>query len=1105
MQELIKKLNSFKIDIDLIGGKLDVKAPKGVMTEELLQEIKLHKDELKEFISTYKNATQKDSHYIPRVSEQLDYAMSSSQRRLWVLNQIQKTAVYNMPSVFELRGKLDTVILESAFLSLIKRHESLRTVFKKLEARQIILSPQESKFELRYEDLTNQNISQSKVEDIIHKEITYSFDLTTDSLLRAKVLRTSRDTYLFICVMHHIISDGWSAEVMTNELFMLYEAYLKREGNPLAPLDIQYKDYAEWQQTSLVKDELKKQEQYWIKQFEGEIPVLELPTSRSRPAIKTYVGKSVKTSYNFEKTHNFNSLCKAQDSTLFMGLFSAVKILLYRYTGQNDLVIGSPIAGREHSDLQNQIGFYANTLALRAQFEHNDSFRMVLEKVKKATLEGYKNQSYPYDEIVEKVINHRDVSRNPLFDVMVTMQNENSLYSNNQKLEGIEIKRYPTQEEVVSKFDLEFTFTETKRGLDVLITYNTDIYDSVLAERLTQHLGILIDNIVDQPDTSIDSYCFLPNEEKNQLLNEFNDTKVDCTKSQVITGLFEEQVQLTPDNVAVIFGKTELTYKEINEQSNQLAHYLRETYTVRPDDLIGIKLQRNEELIVTVLGVLKSGAAYVPIDIDYPEERIRYIEKDSDSKVIIDKEELKRFRQAQKKYSKANIKNVNSSSDLAYIIYTSGSTGKPKGVMIEHRNAVAMLYWSQKEFVETSFDIMYAVTSHCFDLSVYEMFYPLSIGKKIRVVENGLSMSDYITQDKNILINTVPSVIHSLLKKETSLANVIAINMAGEPIPITLSNTIAGSGIEIRNLYGPSEDTTYSSCFKIDTSFDTSIPIGKPIHNTRFYILSDSLELQPFGVIGEICISGSGLSRGYLNRPNLTKEKFVKHPFIQGERLYRTGDLGRWLPDGTLEFIGRKDNQVKIRGYRIELGEIENTITSLEEIEEAVVIIKEKLDDTIIVAYLVSSKVLDIQKLRYTLSKTLPGYMLPTYFVVLDSIPLTPNGKVDKKSLPKIKEVDIVKKEYVAPETKLEADLVQMWKEVLNVEKIGITNDFFELGGHSLKATELLFMVHKEYNVSINLQELFVHPTIQNLAISIENAIWLQEVDYDQPLKKIII
>ncbi|WP_459209775.1 amino acid adenylation domain-containing protein [Aquimarina rhabdastrellae] len=1039
----------------------------------------------------------------------ISYPLTPSQHRLWVLSQLEGgSSAYNIPGVIKFQGVLNIDKFKKAIGHVIKRHEILRTCFKTNEEgaiEQFIKDFGEVISDINVHDFTDQG--KEETDAFLKEEHSKVFDLSIAPLFRACLLKLKEEEYLFSFVLHHIIGDGWSMELIASEVISLYNTLRINDSVKLQPLSIQYKDYAVWLQSQLKEKKYKTSEAYWLQKFSGDLPVLELPSFKKRPLIQTYKGN--RETYRFSKdfTQRIKTFSKEEGVTLFMTLLSGINALLYRYTNQNDIIIGTPVAGREHPDLENQIGLYLNTLAIRTKIAEEYSFFELLQQQKQTLLEAYEHQLYPFDDLISKLDLKRDTSRSALFDVLVVLQNQSQLTSisqQNDQLEDIFTEPYQLHQDT-SQFDVSFTFIELEECLSLSIEYNTDIYDQLLIIRFFEHFENLLRKAISGIDKKIQSIDYLTPQESSQLMEGGNTEYDNNLSDKTLIDLFEEQVEKTPDGIAVVFGEKEFTYNQINERSNQLASFLREVYKVQPEDLIGVKLERSENLFVTILGVLKSGAAYIPIDINYPEERISYIEKDSGCKIIIDADKFEAFIKVAEGYSKKNVEKLNAVADLAYIIYTSGSTGKPKGVMIEHRNAVAMLEWSIKEFIQTPFDVLYAVTSHCFDLSVFEMFYPLIIGKKIRILENGLFIQDYITIDKNVFINTVPSVIHSLLKKTVNLDNIVAINMAGEPIPIELSNDVNKLNIEARNLYGPSEDTTYSSCFRIKNSYDKSIPIGKPIDNTQFYILSDGMQLQPYGVIGEIYISGLGVSRGYLNNPDLTKKKFISHPFIEDKLVYKTGDLARWLPDGNIEFIGRKDGQVKVRGYRIELGEIENVLVNQNEIEQAVVTIKRNNESAYIISYIVASEPIDKQKLRFKLSNILPDYMLPNYYVILDQIPLTPNGKVDKDNLPEVSESDILKREYIAPRNELETDLVRIWEGILGIEKIGVTDNFFELGGNSINATKLLSVIYKKFDVKIEIEQVFVNPTIEYLAVNIENTQWLDTVKTNESIKKITI
>ncbi|WP_298734484.1 amino acid adenylation domain-containing protein [uncultured Chitinophaga sp.] len=1098
--KLILELADQQINIFLEDGKLKIDAPNGIALDAVISRIKAHKDEIIEYLSGNRAVVE-----IAPAPVSEAYVLSSSQRRLWVLSQFENGSLaYNIPAVFEFDGMLDMGALSAAFDALIERHESLRTVFRTSAdgaVRQYILPAAALGFRIGYHDFTTKD--QDRLREVIQSNLSQSFDLATGPLLKADLYQTGLGKWFFSYVMHHIISDGWSMEVLIKELLQLYQAYVQNRYSPLSPLRIHYKDYAVWQQEQLKSADAQRHKAYWLQQFSGELPVLELPADKPRPLVKSHNGASIHRQLEAAITSGLRALCQSSDSTLFMGLLAAVKVLLYRYTGQEDIIIGSPVAGREHSDLEDQIGFYVNTLALRTQFSGTDSFQQLLSRIKQVTLDAYEHQSYPFDALVEELDLQRDLSRSVLFDVMLVLQHQSSSALVEKGLHGLQIRACDELPQT-AKFDLQFSFVETGDQLALHLNYNTDIYHEAAITQLLTHFEQLLSAIVAAPQQPIATLSYLDAAEQTLLLETFNDTAVPYAPDRTAITLFEEQVLRTPDHTALLVDEKTFSYRELNEMANRLAHYLQQTYAVTPDDLVGIRQERNEYLVVSLLGVLKSGAAYVPIDPGYPQERIDYIVADSRCKVVLDDKELQRFLAKAAACSTADPSVAIQPGSLAYIIYTSGSTGRPKGVMITQGNLAAFMDWCKREFGQSDYEVVMGVTSICFDLSVFEIFYTLVSGKQLRLLPDALSIPQYLNSPLPLLINTVPSVISSLLDSGADLSRVNVLNMAGEPIPLSIIRQLDCERIAVRNLYGPSEDTTYSTVFRLGN--DEKILIGRPVSNTRIYILNDHHQLQPAGVAGEICISGSGLARGYLYQPELTAAKFIPHPFMAGERLYKTGDLGKWLPDGNIAFLGRKDDQVKIRGYRIEPGEIARVLEDYTGVSAAVVTAgKDANDDKMLVAYVVGPSALDVTALRSWLNGKLPHYMQPANIIRLDALPLLPNGKLNRKVLPHHAAGNAAAKEYIAPANPVEERLVQVWQEILGKERIGVTDNFFELGGHSLKAISLLSVIHREYGISINVQALFRQPTIRNLADHIANAAWLESNNTSPAIEKIII
>ncbi|SFF11943.1 amino acid adenylation domain-containing protein, partial [Chitinophaga sp. CF118] len=1095
ISDLYLKLKKLNVSIHQVDGRLDIKAAKGVLTEDLLEEIAYHKEDLVAFIDAGKK--KKKTHLsIPQSASAPHYALSSAQRRLWVLSQFEGgNAAYNIPSVYEFEGMLNVAALKYCFEQLISRHEILRTIFcedEQGEIRQFILAPEAVSFEVGSHDLQEQT---DLLKALVQEKTTMPFNLSRGLLLRADLYQLAENKWVFTYVMHHIISDGWSMDVLMKELLLLYNAHLNGKANSLSPLRIQYKDYASWQQEALTGKDLKGHESYWLKQFEGSLPVLEFPSDRMRPPVKTYNGGVITRLINTELGNRLREYCQSEDSTLFMGLLAVINTILFKYTNQEDLIIGSPVAGREHIDLENQIGFYANTLALRTRFKGNDSFRDLLQRVKDVTLGGYRHQVYPFDELVDTLNLKRDQSRSALFDVMLVVQQTDGRATAGQQLGELKASRYTQGEQTNSKFDLTFFFGDSGKGLGMAIEYNSDIYNKSTIARLSAHVEQLLTAVMDQPEVAIDTLDYLSATERNTLLIDFNNTSNFVANSKSIVALFEEQAVATPDNVAVVFENTSLTYRELNEYANQLAGYLRDCYDMHPNDLAGIKQERSEWMIISILGVLKSGGAYVPIDLSYPQDRIDYLMSDSGCKVLLDDVEISRFVEIMDYYSKENLPVQHTADDLAYVIYTSGSTGLPKGCAITHSNLTGYIQWASSYYFETP-DVNFGLyTSLSFDLTVTSIFCPLILGGKLYVYPQQDDISTILAHSfrGESFINTIkltPSHIN-ILKHLQIKNNAIRYAIVGGEQVTTEQVSILKNinpGIRIYNEYGPTETTV--GCIIEELHEQQPILIGKPIAATRIYILDEKQGVCPVGVPGEICIAGSGVGREYLNKPILTAAKFVTDPFMKDERMYKTGDVGRWLPDGRIEYIGRKDDQVKIRGYRIELGEIESALVQHPLINAASVICRTGAEgDKELVGYITAGEALDIPGIRYYLNNLLPAYMHPTYFVQLDALPLTVNGKVDRKALPAPEGLSLTTTvAYEAPRNETEEKLVLIWQEILGKDKIGIKDNFFDLGGHSLKMMRVAARIHKTFEVNVSIKDLFVTPVLEEQALMIQQA-----------------
>ncbi|WP_197055460.1 non-ribosomal peptide synthetase, partial [Gillisia sp. Hel_I_29] len=1100
----------------LVGDELKISFPKGQKPNKVfISEIKNKKNVLIRYLSNIDNGLQKNE--IEVLAEQENYSLSSSQRRLWILSQFEGgSSAYNMPSRILLDGSYDIDLFKRAIYSVVDRHEILRTVFKEDssgEIRQWILEREALGFEIGELDLRGELDIESSVLRYLDSDRMEEFDLAEGPLLRAVLLQVSEDSYVFYYNMHHIISDGWSMDVLSRDVFKYYEFYKTGNELELPELDIQYKDYASWQLSQLSTATYQGHRDYWTGLLGGDLPVLDLPSSKVRPVIHSHQGQLLHTYISKESTQGLKRFSHQEGGTLFMGLLSSLKALLYRYTGQEDLIIGIPVAGREHSDLEDQIGFYINMLALRNVVHSEDSFIDLFGRIRQTTLDAYEHQGYPFDRLVEDLELRKEAGRNVIYDISVVLQN----------FEERSTVLEPTEEMVntiyddgvsVSKNDIEFTFGEQGDYLYLNVGYNTDVYDKAMLEGFIVHYKEFLASLLSFPEASIGGIDYLNDKERDELLYVFNATEVAYPRDQTVVDLFESQVLKTPEAIAVVYEDERLSYEELNRRSNQLAHYLQAHYDIQPDDLIGIMLPRSSWMIVGILGILKSGGAYVPIDPDYPEDRKSYIISETNLKtLIINSESMFDVLDLEtsilaidielEDYTEDIENTINSphdigSNDLAYVIYTSGSTGNPKGVMIEHKSIVRLVKDTNYFQINES-DSILSLSNYAFDGSIFDIFMPLLNGGILVLSSKSVFLDieklNNLIKKENIdsfFLTTV--LFNSLVESELdSLKGLKYVLFGGERVSVKHVRKFRElyPEVNLHHVYGPTENTTFSSWYKVGEipKVAQTIPIGSGISNSTCYILDEQHHLVPKGVIGEIYLGGEGLARGYLKASELTSMKFIKSPFKEGLRLYKTGDLGRWTFSGDIEFIERKDNQVKIRGYRIELGEIESVLLGHSEIDQAVVLAYDLESGKELVAYFVSSSDQDSSSLRDYLKAFLPDYMLPSYYVALEVFPLTPNGKIDRRSLPSPKGLEVGHGViYVAPETETQKKLVAIWEAVLGKDKIGLKDDFFELGGHSLKAMSLLSKLHKAFEVKLALKDLFVNTVLETQVSLLEEA-----------------
>ncbi|WP_121809994.1 non-ribosomal peptide synthetase [Mucilaginibacter kameinonensis] len=1023
--------------------------------------------------------------------------LSYSQERLWFIDRLEGSVQYHIPAVLKLTGEVNTAALENALRNVVERHEVLRTVIREHEGQgyQYI---KENNWALKQSEI---NENKAELKAYISQEVNRPFDLSQDDMLRAELIATAKDEYILLLVLHHIAADGWSMPVLVTEFSQLYSSYNKNEPIQLKAPEIQYVDYAIWQREYLNAEKLQNKLSYWEEKLAGTA-TLELPTDHLRPAVQSSRGSVYEFTIAKEQAEQLKQLSLEQGTTLYMTLLAIFKVLLYRYSAQEDICVGTPVANRDREETAELIGFFVNTLALRTALNGEDTFNTLLSKVKQTTLEAYGHQEVPFEKVVETVVKERDLSRSPLFQVMFVLQNTGVIPT--LELGDIKITGECTGD-YSSKYDLSYNAEETKDGIRIVAEYNTDLYEAETIERMSGHYVKLIGEVTNAPATLINKLQLLSKAEEEQL-QKFNETAAAYPKEENIVSLFEKQVQINPTATALVFEGETVSYQELNQQSNRIANYLIKQ-GIKAENLVAICIERGINMIAGILGVLKVGAAYVPVDMDYPKERISYILEDTQASIILSSSTGKAnlnginariieldSNEEIKAQSGENINIAIEPNQLAYVMYTSGSTGKPKGVMVEHQSIANYCNGFVNYFGITAADNVLQQSSVSFDTMCEEVYPALITGAKVVIVKEGGKDVDAIKHllatEKITILSATPTVI-AYLNKEAANKNINTQSLryiisGGELLQPGFVDHLYPK-VQVVNSYGPTEGTVCASYYTIN-DINKAALIGSPVSNTQIYIRNKEGELSPIGVPGEICIGGVQVARGYLNQPELTKEKFIADPYSEDKntKLYKTGDQGRWLSDGNIEYLGRIDDQVKIRGYRIELGEIEQVLLQNENVRQAVVLARaDKQGTKRLTAYVVTEEAAyDKQELQNYLGERLPEYMVPRLWVRLDSLPLTPNGKTDKRALP---EAEASQEEsYTAPETTPEKQLAKIWEELLGVEKIGTKDNFFELGGHSLLAMRVISQVRRELNKELKIRDLFVYPTIVDLAKQLE-------------------
>ena len=1042
--------------------------------------------------------------------------LSAAQQRIWMMQQLElDTSFANRPLAIRFKGLLDRQVLIQCLSTILQRHEALRTVFpvKNGEPVQQVLSAwtlTPAVIDLRALPLQQQEAEARK---LAAAEAQKNFNLAAGPLIQAVLLQLSESDHILLLLMHHIIFDGWSEGILLEELKSLYNANSTSQPENLPELPIQYKDFACWQQKRLDEPFLAEQLSYWRQQMAGDLPVFELPTDYPRSNKLTFRARYVSLRLPESLTRSIKGLSQQSGATLFMTLLTSFQVLLYRYTDQERLTVGVPVAGRNRPETEALIGVFMNTLVLQGDLSGNPTFRQFLGQVRQVSLGAFSHQELPFEKLVEVLNPTRVTSRWPLFQVMFNFRNIPSRKLANT--ESMQIEPFDFDWGMIGGLDLSLEIEERAEGLDCHFSYPADLFQENTIQRLAGHFRTLLENAVADPDQSIGSLTLMTPDEQHQVLVDYNRTQVNYPDQSCVHDLVEAQARRTPDSVAVVFEGEHLSYRQLNQAANRLANHLRK-HGIGPDTTVGFCVERSLDMVVGLLAILKAGGAYVPLDPEYPRERLDFMVKDSNLSVLLTQNRLRdALPDSEARVicldkdeclwadtDEENPSRETTADNLVYVIYTSGTTGQPKGVMITHRAACNHLYWRHNYFPLTGSDRVLQKASLNFDDSFWEIFEPLTTGAQLVIAQPGKH------QDVRYLVQTiikqeitafclVPSVLQLFVEEPevercTTLKRVTT---GGEVLSGELQQRFFQQlQADLYNGYGPTEATiavTYWKCKREDRR--TTVPIGRPIDNTQVYLLDARLQPVPIGVPGELYIGGDTLATGYFNRPELTDEHFIANPLrspgITSSRLYRTGDRARYLPDGTIEFLGRLDDQIKILGVRIELGEIEMALKKHPQVQQVVVIDREdESGDKRLVAYVVTEddEALDTGEFRQFLQQTLPAHMIPSAFVNLNTFPLTTNGKINRRALPKPSLSDMqATVTYIAPKTPLEQQLADIWKKMLKLEQVGIHDNFFELGGHSLLAMQIISRIHEVIQVELPLPQMFEAPTIEQMALSI--------------------
>jgi amino acid adenylation domain-containing protein len=1035
--------------------------------------------------------------------------LSFSQERLWLLEQlIPGKTVHNVAFRLEIEGPLDMAALEGAATELVRRHQTFHTIFLQCDGRPVAKVVAPGPVTIVLQDLTQfpESERERAAVRIAEAAARTPFDLTIGPLLRMEALKLAPEHYWLIATMHRLVGDASSIEIFLRELAALYEASLHGKPAAFEPLPLQYQDFARWQRAEFERGKMNVDLAYWQEKLSGKLPVLDLPGDRPRPPVQTWNGATVPVAFSAELVRSLETTARRENVAVDTLLLAVFKALVHRFSGQEDIIAGTLAQGRMHGDVRDLIGLFENPLALRTAVVGEMPFRELLARVSETVESAYAHQQSPFEKVVDMLPMERDLSRSPVFQVMFTVRQGAS----ETPAFGAARARARKVCAGAAQCDLAFSLERTADSLSGYAEFNADVFDRATVERFCAHYETLLRGIIANSETAVANLSLLTAAEREQLLVTWNATQTPYSRDRCIHELFEEQVRRTPDETAVVFEDEELSYRELNRRANAIAAHLKQL-GAGPEARIGICVHRSIEMLAGLLGILKAGAAYVPLDPAYPKERLTLMIEDAQVQAILTEEALASgFDSSRTKvvlvgsFSSKGLDECPASGaapeNLAYLIYTSGSTGRPKGVMICHRN-VANFFTGMDAILGPKPGVWLAVTSICFDISVLELLWTVTRGFRVVIQSDqgglrasairqgdgrmsGYEIPEQIRRRGITHLQCTPSLMGMLLQEKgarEAIASVNTVLLGGEALPTSLLAQLEGVP-HIINMYGPTETTVWSTSEVIVPG--APVTVGRPMANTTIYILDRFQQPVPIGVPGELHIGGEGVVRGYWNRPELTAERFVTNPFAPEERLYRTGDLARFRPDGKIEFLGRLDHQVKLRGFRIELGEIETALRQIAGVRESVVVVREvNGGDKRLAAYVVADNPIETAQLRRTLSETLPDYMVPALFTYLPGLPLTPNGKIDRKALPEPEALAAAKTDtFMPPQTRTEQTIAEIWQELLGVENIGRNDSFFDLGGHSMLAVQAQARIATTLGVELSLLQFFHNPTVSALA-----------------------